>query len=302
MWEDRLTEIRNLYRNTNAGGADMPTKAKPGQVQPSRTDTAVWMRVLGSWTNRKNGQGITVGNTDFNTDIGYKQDTYGFVGGLTLGRESVFNPNDAASLGLMGGYLESTVRYNQAGTRLHFTGGTAGLSGTYMNGGFFVDVLAKADFLELKLDAAQLGNNLPTTNATTVGGMGNIGYRVDIGRYFIEPVATVTYARTKIDDINTLNSLGANLAWDEGKSLQIAGGSRFGISTTYGESHRIEASITARAWDELLGKNNGLILSGADPILNDNFDKVFGEIKGSLQITSFSQGLVRICGCGRAVQ
>jgi hypothetical protein len=300
MWEDRQTELRSCYLAgpTWAGGADLPVKARPRPVVASCAETSLWFKALGSWTNRDKDGLFLANNQQFHVDLGYDQNTFGFIGGIEGGVHRLFNPADAISFGIMGGFLDSNVDFNTRNTGLKYTGGTVGVSGTYMLGGFFVDALVKADFLNLSFNIPDfIGAGLPAlpdADARTIGGMGNIGYRWDIGRFFIEPVATVAYAKTTIDSLATLNQFGADVRFGKGDSLRIAGGSRFGIVLPYGPARRVEASITLRAWDELLGDNNAVILAGPangnDITLNDGFKKSFGEIKGGIDVLTAMPG------------
>jgi hypothetical protein len=291
MWEDRQTELRT--RCGVSGGADLPVKARPAAPPPSVSAcTSVWIKLLGSWTDREVAERVRFNNREFDLDLGYKQDSFGFLGGVTGGVASVFSPYDAISFSLMAGYLDSKVKFNQAGSSIKLSGGTAGFSGSYMIGGLFLDGLFKADFLELKFNTPEFGlaglGGLPSTNALTIGGMGNVGYRFNLGRYFfVEPMGTIAYAKTTIDSLAVLNQLGADVRWDEGDSLRIAGGGRFGVNMPYQGTHRVEASVTMRAWHELLGDNNTVILAGLpDLVLNDNFKKSHIEVKGGLDVIS----------------
>src|SRR4029079_1508943 len=110
----------------------------------------VCLKCIGSWTKRDNVVCVSSNFGDPNVDLGYKQDTYGFIGGLTMGVENLFRSGDAVVGGPMGGFIESKVRFNSTGTTMKFTGGTGGVSLGWLYGGFFIDALAKVDFLTMK--------------------------------------------------------------------------------------------------------------------------------------------------------
>jgi hypothetical protein len=50
--------------------------------------------------------------------------------------------------------------------------------------------------------------------------------------------------------------------------------------------HTMEAWILGRVWDEFLGNANSIDIqnAGPDAILPDNFQKVFGEVKGGVTL------------------
>ena len=277
LWEDRQNEVRNGYRYGPFGGAgaDLRPVTKGPVVAPVVPVASVWMKGLGSWTKRNATGAINIPNNDPTFDLGYKQDTYGFIGGVDIGRESLFTGYDALIFGAMGGYLSSNVNFNTRGTQFKYDGGTVGATVTWLNWGFFADALLKADFLKLKINSADLAfagvTNLPDTDVRTWGILANVGYRWDFGGgygrgivtkdgvgglvggwggLFIEPIATLAYARTHIDSLDTLSTLGANLSWNDASQSRLALGARFGVSNAnWWVGRRVELSLTTRWWD-----------------------------------------------------
>jgi outer membrane autotransporter protein len=157
----------------------------------------------------------------------------------------------------------------------------------------------KADFLNLKFtvpDIVAAGLvGLPDTDVLTVGWIGNVGYRWDFGKIFLEPHAILAYANTSIDQLTTLNALGANINFNDADSLRGALGLRAGISAPYSATHRIEANLTGRLWHEFLGDQNAILLGGAggglaDIAINDNFNGTFGEVKAGVDVISNGPG------------
>ena len=301
LWEDRQTEIRESVNNgPTALTADLPTR-KPGKAVPPpvvTTTGSVWAKAIGSWMNRSNTQTTLSpgGAKVFNFDVGYKQNTYGIVGGVDFGKQGVFGPTDSVLAGIMGGYVESTLSFkNGGGTQFKYTGGTVGASLTYMNRGFFADALFKADLLNINVGLpalASFGFNGGSVSATTLGVLGNLGYRWDVGGpVFIEPIMTLAYAKASIGNLN-MPLLGANAVFGNGESFRGALGARLGATWAKWDSHKVQASLTARVWDEFLGKNNNVTLfnTGSPVFLSDNFNGVFGEVKGGVDVISLGAG------------
>jgi hypothetical protein len=296
LWEDRQTEVRNRVRAGYGGpgwggmGADFPVKGYKAPPPPPPVWAATWIKVLGSWTDRT-AHGDIIGDRGrrFDIDLGYKQDTYGIIGGLDAGKEGWFSPYDAAVVGIMGGYVDSKVNFDQRGTSFRFTGGTIGTWASYMANGWFIDGTGKADFLKLSFNTPGVPVHLPEVDVRNLGFIGNVGYRWDWGRWFTEPIGTLTYVRTHIDDITASGLPLTTIAWNTGDSLRGAIGARTGVAFMGWYGKRVEASITTRLWDEWRG-NNGIVLQPVNLEFTDNFTKPFWEAKGTIDVLSLTAG------------
>src|SRR5262249_20185821 len=151
---DRQTELRDFLRHGGPGLAPgagpslgMPVKAPP-QASPA-ANGGLWIKGLGSWTNRTDVQNFSVSTLNVPVNLDYKQNVYGVIGGADFGREELTSPRDSFVVGVMGGLVSSRLDFNNLPTSFRYSGGTAAVSATYMNGGFFADALVKADFLRL---------------------------------------------------------------------------------------------------------------------------------------------------------
>jgi outer membrane autotransporter protein len=308
MWEDRQTEVRDWWArgplvNVRGAGADMPVKARPPVAPPPPPPPrwGVWLKGMGSWADVDASHTQNVGGPvgSFTFDLGYKQDTYAIVGGVDFATPAFVN--DVFVFGPMGGYVNSKVRFNQGGTDFKYTGGTVGLSASYLSGGFlgaggwFADALVKADFLRLSVDSPILANNgidLGHVDVTTWGVIGNLGYRFNFGPGFFEPIGTLTYARTDIDNINNIALTSLNFG--NGDSFRGAIGARLGTRFNWWAGHTNEAWILGRVWDEFAGNNNTIdILNPGVPVtVADNTfnNKAFGEVKAGVDFIALGQG------------
>jgi hypothetical protein len=298
MWEDRQSEIRD-WLSRPISLSPTPGLIVKGPLPPQPVQGAgpgIWAKAIGSWTTRSDTTSESLAGHTFNFDLGYKQNSFGIIGGADFGKAGVFRPNDAVILGAMGGYVESHLNFNSGGTSFVYTGGTVGGSVSYIANGFFIDGLAKADLLRLQINTPWLVSSPDSVNfagtsvgMNTVGGIGNIGYRFDTGGYFFEPIGTLTYSVTHIDSFNAEQVLGANINFGNGESLRGALGGRVGLELpSVIPGHSMEAWIMGRVWDEFLGNNNSVDIqnAGPDAILVDNFQKVFGEVKGGVTLVT----------------
>jgi hypothetical protein len=294
-WEDRQTELRYLLhraQQTAGYAADigpMPVKA-PGALSPPANNVGIWMKAVGSWTNRSDAQTFSVSSINTPVDLGYKQKVFGFIGGFDAGREEVSSPYDSFVVGVMGGAVNSNVDFNSLPANFRYSGATAGLSATYLNRGFFVDVLVKGDFLRLDTEGLPAGFATNTVNSVTWGSMGSVGYHAGWGALFVEPMATLAYTRTVIDTIG-IPAAGVNVSFGDQETLRGALGARFGGYLWEDPQHSLQASIVARAWDQFRGNNNAFIANAGLPFgLTDQFTGTFGEVAGHLDFLAKGSG------------
>lgn len=304
LWEDRQSELRSMHargisisRFANGGGADLPTKAPVAIVPQPSNEIGVWLKAIGSWTNRTAttdyGQ-LNPALSGLNLSNSYHQNIYGLIGGVDFGKSNVTSPKDSFVGEIMAGYINSSVNFDQPNalgnvasttTKFGYNGGTVGLSGTYMNGGFFVSALVKADFLNLDISGIPgafcatggTGSCSNSVRSTTWGVLGDVGYRFDYGRYFFEPLATLLYSQSHVGDLN-LPGAGVTVQFGKADTFRIAGGLRAGGTVAGDQQRYLEASVTGRVWDQVSGNNTVAFANVGTPFsLADTYAKAFVE-------------------------
>jgi hypothetical protein len=288
-WEDRQDQLRGDQRrlvmasHAEGNGADLPVAAAP----PAPRETGIWLKGIGSWTTRNvsAAQLAPFAGVLPAFDSSYTQSIGGVVVGFDRGRSEIFGPADSFTIGVMGGYVASQVSFDQSlvapfnTAQLRFSGGSVGVSASYMNGGFYIDALGKADFLTLSVNGIPAGAGIGSAdlNARTWGVLANAGYRFDLGRTFVEPVATLLYARSRIDDM-ALPAAATTVNFGTGDTLNGAIGARFGGVVL--EDHRqvLTASVSAKAWGHLAGGNAVNVINlGPTFVISDTFTRPFAE-------------------------
>ena len=261
-------------------------KARPPVVAPPVRGVGVWLKGMGSWANRSASDTVSAQGRSFSFDTGYDQNSYGIIGGIDAGSYGVWRPGDTVAVGFMGGYLNSKVNFDAGGTSFKYDGGTIGISASYISaGGFYADILGKADFLNLSVDTPAfipVGLGSLSTDVWTAGAIGEVGYRFNWGvtGWFVEPHLILGYAKTNIDDLNFASQLGSNVNWGNGDSLRGAIGARVGALHLTATGYRIEGSVVGRIWDEFLGDNNTIDITAANLALGPGSLGAFGELKG----------------------
>jgi hypothetical protein len=303
-WLDHQDEVRNWMRYSKCrqgliggSGADLLIKAPVCQLG----GPGAWMKAIGSWTDRNVTQslgGIAAPASVLTPfDLGYRQSTYALYGGVDFATDNFARPYDVGIMGLMGGYIESRVTFKNSPTRFDFTGGTVGISGTYINGGFFADGLLKADVLEMKASLPTLtafaipSQSLQVVNA---GVLANIGYRWDFSRlFYLEPIGSASYVSTHV---NNFGIPGTSVQFSNGQSLRAAVGVRTGVNWLETAAYQIDTSMTAKLWGEFLGSNPVNFISvGGDPnvvplTLNDKVSRAYGELAAQANFTHKGSG------------
>lgn len=302
-WEDRQTELRDQVLRSSvavapySAGADLPSRKAPilPPPPPPVGGFSTWIKALGAWTDRTNNFVTFAGPIALGRDLSYKQNSWGVMGGLNYATGNWWGGD--VNVGILGGYLQSYLNFN-AGPNWRYEGGTVGVSATYINRGFFVDGLFKADLLNLQAGIPFTGGTAFTnasTTVNTVGGVWNVGYNYVWRQFFVEPSVTLTYSSTQIGNLNTLGALGALVRFGSGEDFRGGFGGRVGYSwPSFFAGHLLEASVTGRVWDQFNsngGRTVDIVSGGIGQTLGDfTYGSVYGEVKGNLQLLSAGPG------------
>ena len=291
-WLDRQDDLHRWWRRSAraagsaaGGGADVPaTAGQSGYV--SNGGPGFWMKVSGAWADRTSsfnlGTLVPAAAVLPAQNLSFKQNTYAVMAGYDTGAGGLLSPADGFVVGVMGGYNQSTLSFKAFPASFNYTGGSVGLSATYINYGWFADSLLKADLLRLTMsfgDLTKFGFAETPVNVWNLGYLGNLGYRYQLGSAYIEPAATLAYVRTAIDNFT---ALGMTTKFSDGEALRGALGARLGAAVFEDETHVVDASIQARYWDAF-SSVAGVTLGTAGPALleNDNLQtKSYVEVRG----------------------
>src|SRR5262249_28785435 len=121
-WLDRQDELRNWFRWSkcrqgmiDGGGADLPGPVKaPVPVCPN-AGAGFWIKTIGSWTDRREQQSLAslvpAASVLNPFTLDYRQNTFAVYGGLDFGKEAVFGPSDAVVFSVIGGYIDSELKF-----------------------------------------------------------------------------------------------------------------------------------------------------------------------------------------------
>ncbi|MEN6542638.1 hypothetical protein [Parvibaculum sp.] len=272
-WLDRQADLRDQLK----GGE--------GSVTPG-----IWGKALGRWASRDLSQTVSAGGTSITNNVDYDQDTYGFVAGVDTGSSNVLGQGDTLLGGVSAGYVTSDQNFKTSPTTAEYKGAVLGVYGTYLKGGFFIDAMAKANLLTMDYKAPSLGGATASPDVKSYGVEVDAGQRFPLSdSAFIEPLASLTYAKTQIDTFSVANS---QFDFQDATSFRGSLGLRGGATAYQSSETKVDLSLTGRLWNEFEGDNKMVIRSGGpDLTMTDKFDGTFGEVVGSVNIFGLGDGL-----------
>ena len=151
-----------------------------------------------------------------------------------------------------------------------------------INGGFYVDAEVKGDFLsvEYTTPSAEV-----STTATSVGVLANAGYRMEGNGGFIEPIVSLAYVNTRLDDAS---GGGADISYSNGTSFRGGVGARVGTTVVNANGTSTEFDLLGKIWNEFGSANTVTIDDGVNPpeTFTDGITGVFGEVVGRATVYS----------------
>ncbi|MBW8639274.1 autotransporter outer membrane beta-barrel domain-containing protein [Hoeflea sp. WL0058] len=271
--------------------ADFITAA-PTPVAPIETaayNKGVWLKVQGSWTDRDTELARSVGGVTSVVDTSYDQDIYSIIGGIDMR----FGDDGPFRAGLFGGYVSSQSDFTSWAASADFDGATIGAYLDYTKGNFYVDATIKADFLSGDYTANVNGVNAVSgsPDATSVGILANTGYRFQGNRGYIEPIASIAYVSTSLDDFQ---SGGAAVSFSDGNSFRAGAGARIGTDFDMSSGAQAEVSLLGKVWNEFDDANSVTVTdigSGSSATFQDGIDGVFGEVSAVLNVTNANRSM-----------
>ncbi|MFP3942882.1 MAG: autotransporter outer membrane beta-barrel domain-containing protein, partial [Alphaproteobacteria bacterium] len=294
VWHDRTADLR----------AHLDGSAAPGPRGP--VSPGFWMRGFGSFLDRDDDamfapfpDGFDPGPKSYHFNTSYDQDTYGGFAGLDWAWNGVFAAGDAGMLGAFGGYVGWKSRFDQQSrnggiSTLEASGASFGLYTTYLNQGFFVDGVFKADLPDIELSFPGLepfGPSTDTVDARSLGGVLDAGYRIPFGTaWYVEGLSTLSYVNT---DIDAASLGGSEIDFADDQSFRGRLGMGMGGTFTAGEVATVVSRLSFSAWHEFDGDNGTDIFSpgGAPLDIRHDVSGTFGEVSAVVDVFGNTNGL-----------
>ena len=242
-------------------------------------DRRLWGQFYGSADTRRDGITTSVFGQTAAQDLSYRQDEFGGQLGLDIAQPT---GNGGLTFGITAGYVNSDMQFLGTDARARFNVANVGGYAGFHVGGVFVNVLGLYAHDWIKASDPNVGFPL-YLHGDTYGATGEAGFRFGDDKLFVEPLATLSYVRTNLNDITALSS---TFNFQDSDGVRGKLGARFGTSqdfaggklTFYGGGNAVKAF---EGRDTLVFTNNGTSLG-----FGDNKIGLYGEGYAGLSIAS----------------
>ena len=124
----------------------------------------------------------------------------------------------------------AAAQFANSPDRVNYSTVNIGAYAGYVSGRLFANALAKYDYLWVKSISPSAGY-ADRFHGMSYGAQGEAGFRLGNDRFYAEPVATIAYVRT---DLNDLHALGATVDFDNLDGLRGKAGLRVGSKMEIG--------------------------------------------------------------------
>ncbi len=240
-WSDHLGELRHAQ----SVGDDLALSA----------GVHSWGQAFGSSLRRDTTQGFAAFGQAQSVDLSYRQDFLGFETGFDF-----VSPQPVGLLvtGVTGGFTTSNLNFSGTGDGATYQAANIGGYAAYLLGPFFVNGLVKYDDYDVAVlsTQAQYGRDI---QGAGYGGSLEVGYRLDLQRVYIEPLASVGYVQTHLGSIA---AQGSTLDLHDGDSLSGKVGVQVGAPLRSGGPFAAAPYLGLNAVNEFEGRNSVVFSNG----------------------------------------
>lgn len=181
-WSAHMRELRDGAWGSGAGSAG----------------GGLWVQMHGSLEEQDNVAQTTTFGLARTFDLGFQQDYFGGQAGFDFGGKAGDDGNFA--FGVTGGYINSHLKFNGVTDEVAFDAFNGGAYATINSGSLFISVLGKYDYYKANSES-QSGQYIADIDGDAYGAQAEIGFRIGSDSLFIEPVGTIAYVRTNLDDL-----------------------------------------------------------------------------------------------------
>jgi outer membrane autotransporter protein len=259
----------NAWRTNEAAAREaLWARDEKGNAKTNR----LWAEIYGAVGKRDAASSINVGGAATNVDHDFKTKRIGGQMGFDLATRA--SEESGYRFGLTGGYLSSKLNSRVSADDIRLKTYNIGAYAGFTGGLMFGSLLAKYDHHDVEFDAVTTGFD-EKSDGSTWGIEGEIGMQMGDDVYFIEPVASLAWTRTDLDD---LDALGQRLEFDTANGLRGKIGANFGGRGDLGGGNWLTYFASTKVVSDFGGKNRLTLVSGSQ---NDEISaerpKAFGE-------------------------
>ena len=292
-WLDRTADLRRQEGFGCEAAPVVPVTLQPLKVGPSYDDKAmapapcvqqrwgVWARGFGGDFNRNDTNSTTLFGVKQTLNGDYDQNLWGIEGGADFVLMRTISGYGALFAGVLGGYVNSQMDFDATNDQAEFKGGTVGGYLTYLAGGWYNDVLFKADLLNVDYTTTFQSSKV-SPDSNSFGIRYDTGYRFNLGQgFFVDPQGTIAWVNTDMDNFKLFNT---PVNFSNGDSVRGSLGGRVGYSWLWGASV-VEPFFDGKVWQEFEGDNKVALTSGGHKLtFKDQVDQTWGELGGGVNV------------------
>nr|WP_280638949.1 autotransporter outer membrane beta-barrel domain-containing protein [Sphingomicrobium aestuariivivum] len=184
-------------------------------------------------------------------------------------------------VGLVAGTGSRELRIRESGNMMDADMTNIGLVAGYDDGRLSADAMIKFDQGELEMDLAS-ADFRDTLDVDAFGASLGLRYRMDMGRLYVMPEASVAYASASLDGFDVD---GGSFALEDSDSLRARLGARAGARLGTGKA-TLNPYAGLFLVNESGGANDVVFTSGADSIrVSDEEVGLFGQALGGVALT-----------------
>jgi fibronectin-binding autotransporter adhesin len=180
-----------------------------------------WVQAILTDPDRDIFQAFTTLGAAQSFDVGYRQDYQGVQAGFD-------RQTGSAIFGITFGAGKSDAEFNFSGNGVELDAKNLGAYAEVRSGGLFVNAIAKMAWLDV--DNAAAGQTAQF-DAKVFGLQANAGFRFDLGGFFAEPSAGLSWVNA---DIDSFSIGGGTVTVDEAQSMRARLGLRIGAQVALG--------------------------------------------------------------------
>lgn len=225
------------------------------------TGTSVWVQMHGSASRRSSDRAFTTFDVTTDADLDYTQDVFGGQAGVDFG---TMDTGGGAVFGATAGYINSEQQFRGSSARLQYDVLNVGAYAAVMAGPFFANLLGKYDFVQVDGRDGDGGFGFED-DYSVYGAKLEAGLRFGSESFFAEPVATIAYIKTDLDDIGA-DQIRSTIAFDEDEGLRGTAGLRIGASRTRSNGQLLTVYAGGHAVHEFQGRDRIAFTSGAQTL------------------------------------
>ncbi len=274
------TSIASLVTGINVGFFQ-PSSAfigAPADPAPNTWAGGPWVRVSGGdFTITSKGSTIdTVGvaqtaQSKLRTNFG------GFQVGGDVGLFNIGGSGYNVHVGVTSGQVTADSKEKGGVSAADFEVPFVGVYAAVTGGPLFADFSIRKDYYRAEVTNPLAGLSADRLRAESTSVNGSVGYRFDVGSFFVEPSAALSWTRTEIEDLGI--NLGT-LRFSDIESVLGRVGARVGTTFLAGEKLALQPFATASVWHEFKEQANSELVGAGIPNSPITVDRVgtFGQV------------------------